>query len=702
MSLFAWGTNKFGQLGTDDYGDRLEPTVMEAFKGKMIVQASAGEFHCLAVAADGSLYAFGRGTEGCMGNGTVIRNNNLPIHVSELRHEYIMSAQCGFYHCLAVTSDGKVYQWGKLNKTSDKASYFGTAVSLPGMNDALLGVITNSHQQYYAGNLNTDEDEQLKKLTNFGEFVSYIQRTPIPVLGNLSNVRITNVAAGYSFSLACSESGEVYGWGFNDKGQLGLGHRFNQEHPQKIKALEGIKVVELSCGQQHSACVTEDGRIFTWGLNVFGQLGLGHLEEQLEPKHVVLLKEHNMISVACGSEHTIALTDKGKVYTWGSSEYGQQGSSVGNFEDWGSGNRASKTQSQQHASPKLLDAFDDKIITQIACGYLHNVAVTKEGLVFTWGWGSSGQLGHADRKYQLVPRIVQGVSDIVSVSAGSKHTLCINAGSTTTFAFDFKHLVNNQLYSDLELIVDGKSFFAHKSIISARCPALAAHLLFNHRNLGSTPNSIHIPNTKYHPFHMLLHYLYTDHVPPKSHLFKDVVALAKRFRLPHLEALCTRTGNRSKLTVSSSFSADMNHLVKSGMFADLVCQLDDGTKIKAHRVILGTRCDYFKTMFECGFKEHNQTLIPFPSIEREAFESVLEFMYAGETQLDSETVVEILTAADRLLLDDLKVKCEVVLSELVDEENCNDLLDISERFSAPRLRKHCNEWKSKLALTAGA
>lgn len=146
----------------------------------------------------------------------------------------------------------------------------------------------------------------------------------------------------------------------------------------------------------------------------------------------------------------------------------------------------------------------------------------------------------------------------------------------------------------------------------------------------------------------------------------------------------------------------MTHLVKSGLFADLVCQLDDGTKVKSHKVVLGTRCDYFKTMFECGFREHNQTLIPFPSIEREAFESVLEFMYAGETHLDSETVVEILTAADRLLLDDLKVKCEVVLAELLDEDNCNDLLDISERFSAPRLRKHCTEWKSKLALTAGA
>jgi len=140
--------------------------------------------------------------------------------------------------------------------------------------------------------------------------------------------------------------------------------------PQKITALKGKRVVDIACGQQHSLAVTDNGEVYGWGLNVFGQLGLGDTKDRLVPAQLTGLKDHFITSVACGSEHSIALTDQGKVFTWGSSEYGQQGGAVGNFEDWGTGNRASKTQSQQHAFPRILDAFQDKFVVQI--GKLNN------------------------------------------------------------------------------------------------------------------------------------------------------------------------------------------------------------------------------------------------------------------------------------------------------------------------------------------
>jgi len=140
-----------------------------------------------------------------MGNGTRVQINPTPIPVTALRHEFVVQAKCGYYHCLAVTSNGRLYQWGKINRiaSSNEASgYFGMAIQLPGMD---MDVITESHKQYYAGDL-TGEDGQddFKDISNFGAFVSYLQPTPILVGGPLLQVKVTHVAAGYAFSLACT------------------------------------------------------------------------------------------------------------------------------------------------------------------------------------------------------------------------------------------------------------------------------------------------------------------------------------------------------------------------------------------------------------------------------------------------------------------------------------------------------------------
>jgi alpha-tubulin suppressor-like RCC1 family protein len=729
--------------------------VVDSLKGKIVVQAGAGETHGLfctgkhpttttsqlhqcffsivdftltlssalflsRLTDDGAVYTFGRGIDGCIGNGSRNLVNWTPVRVGGLRHEFVVQVKAGVNHCLAVTSGGKVYQWGKINRTvhtEEASGYFGVTVSLPGLIE--LDVIRDSHRQYYSGDMSTEEETaELKELANFGSFVSYLQLTPIPANGRLNNVKVVSVAAGYAFNLAVSNRGEVFGWGFNDKGQLGLGHRFNQEHPQRINALlnNNTEIVEVACGQQHSIAVSKSGAAYAWGLNVFGQLGLGHMNDQLSPAHILALKEHVVVSVACGAEHTVAITETGKVFSWGSSEYGQQGTSVGNFEDWGSGDRSGKTQSQQHALPKPLEAFADKVVIQVAAGYLHNLALTRDGEVWTWGWGVNGQLGHGNRRYQLVPRAISTIGEeIVSVAAGGKHSLAINSGSATSFAFDFKQLVNNKTYSDLEFLVEGKTVYGHKAVMASRCPRIAAEIFFNERNLGMDPKlkSIYpLPKSvKYFPFMVFLNYLYTDHLPStKSHLYRDLVALARRFNVPRLVNLCewytTRRESKGLSHIPpSSFSQDMNHLLTTGPFSDISFILEgieagdfSSHVVKAHKVVLSSRSDFFKTIFECSFREQGQNQLKMPDIDKESFEAVLEFIYTGETNV-SERVIEILMAADRLLMDDLKQKCEMVLAEGLDEENCGYLLEVSEQFSAPRLKRVCAEMQARATPT---
>lgn len=87
-------------------------------------------------------------------------------------------------------------------------------------------------------------------------------------------------------------------------------------------------------------------------------------------------------------------------------------------------------------------------MTNVSCGHLHTIATTEDNEVYTWGWGASGCLGHGDRRFQLIPKAITSLQgeQILSVAAGWKHTLVVLSGTVSTYAFDFKHLVNNSLY----------------------------------------------------------------------------------------------------------------------------------------------------------------------------------------------------------------------------------------------------------------
>lgn len=102
-----------------------------------------------------------------------------------------------------------------------------------------------------------------------------------------------------------SDRGEVYGWGYNDKYQLGLRHRYNQERPQLIKSLLHEKIIQVACGQQHSLALTNDGKVYSWGLGVFGQLGHSRLSDEASPTLIQHLEGYRIVQVACGAHHSL-------------------------------------------------------------------------------------------------------------------------------------------------------------------------------------------------------------------------------------------------------------------------------------------------------------------------------------------------------------------------------------------------------------
>ena len=690
MSLYAWGTSKHGELGHGDFEDTVDPSVLEHLKGKVLVQVACGECHSVGITEHGSVYTWGRGREGQLGNGTTTHKQTKPVRVEALRRERITTVSAGYYHNLAVSDRGRVFQWGKLYKHMDGPAegYFGMNINLPGLDKQR---IDSSHRRYYAGELSEAAIEG--QTTDFAAFRAYLSSVPEPV-EELADKTVVAVAGGYSFSLAVTAEGELYAWGFNDKFQCGVGHRFNVPKPCRVEFPAGVRIKAVAAGQQHALALTTEGRVFGWGLGVFGQLGNGHASDRNRPGPVLL--DARIVQIACGSHHSLALSDDGKVYTWGSSEYGQQGGMEGNYNDWASGERGKA----EHSSlPRVLQVCA-KPLRQIACGHLFNLALTVDGELYTWGWGSSGALGHGNRRVQLVPQLVARMrgEPLAWIAAGGKHSLAINRGSVTTFAFDFKPFVNSAQYSDLTFRLEGKTFAAHRAIVFARCPLLRAHAAIQRKMLGHA--DIELRGIKPQVLLAVLYYLYTDHLKCPPHLLGELAAVARRHKLPRLAQLAQRVVLASEPIMPSSFKTDMLAMVAEPEFSDLLCKLEDGRALPTHRVVLAARCEYFATIFACGFQEAGKPTLTIPGVDTPSFTSLLRFLYGGDDSIvQSEHVVDVLIGADRFLLDDLKQMCESQLEDALDAENVAMLLEVADRFNAPRLKRVCLEtivrdWKT--------
>ncbi|KAG5382158.1 hypothetical protein IGI04_033628 [Brassica rapa subsp. trilocularis] len=210
--------------------------------------------------------------------------------------------------------------------------------------------------------------------------------TPLPIKA-LHGVRIKQIACGDSHCLAVTMEGEVQSWGRNQNGQLGLGDTEDSLVPRKIQAFEGIRIKMVAAGAEHTAAVTEDGDLYGWGWGRYGNLGLGDRNDRLVPERVTSAGAEKMSMVACGWRHTISVSYSGALYTYGWSKYGQLGH--GDLED--------------HLIPHKLEALGSSVISQISGGWRHTMALTSDGKLYGWGWNKK----------------------VVQVSCGWRHTLAV-------------------------------------------------------------------------------------------------------------------------------------------------------------------------------------------------------------------------------------------------------------------------------------
>ncbi|MGB4549962.1 MAG: carboxypeptidase regulatory-like domain-containing protein [Syntrophales bacterium] len=254
----AWGQGTSGQLGYGSFADSLLPVPVDTTRwaaGRRVTAIAAGGFHSLALLDDGTVWAWGVGTSGQLGNGQ-FDNSSVPVQVQGLTG--ITAIACGGYHSMAVGSGGTVWTWGDNIDGRLGWDTAGWPSSIPDQVTGLSGVIS--------------------------------------------------VAGGDYHSMAVTSTGTVWAWGLNSEGRLGVDPSSTPGGfsitPVAVTGLTGV--VNVAAGGSHSVAATSDGSVWTWGLNDHGQLGNGSaVSYEFNPAAVSGLS--NIIKVAAGSSHTLAV-----------------------------------------------------------------------------------------------------------------------------------------------------------------------------------------------------------------------------------------------------------------------------------------------------------------------------------------------------------------------------------------------------------
>ena len=310
-ALLSWGSNYFGQLGDGSSRNQRDTPVwaIPRLIPKKVVGPATGDW-TLALATDGSVWAWGSNGSGVFGNGTLVTENSIPVRVAFLTD--VVDIAAGSNHGVAVKSDGSVWSWGLRDWHQSNPDRF--PVRVMGLSD----IVAVAAGDLYSLALRDDG-----RVFGWGEGSSGqlgdgsqgFRASPVQAAG-LTAVRA--IAAGGSASFAIKSNGDVAVWGTGPIGLAGTSRRLT---PTPVPGLSNVEQVSVG---GHGLARTTAGDVWFWGANAYGQAGNGTTSGAFFAP-VQVAGPQQITGIAVGSFHSVALRADGTVLAWGQGYSGQIG-----------------------------------------------------------------------------------------------------------------------------------------------------------------------------------------------------------------------------------------------------------------------------------------------------------------------------------------------------------------------------------------
>lgn len=274
-TLWAWGFNGNGQLGVGSLNQQ-EVLPLQVPGGAEWQDVSAGAFHCLGLKKDGTLWAWGINGNGQLGIGN-LDQKNVPVQVG-VDNDWVF-IESGQAHNFAIKDDGTLWGWGFNslgqvgdNSTTDK----NVLVQIGTDNDWMMVKAGGAHTLA----LKTDQTLWAWGFNLSGQLgTGSMDDSLVPVQVGSANDWM-NIDAGYEFSLAVKDDGTLWSWGFNGTGQLGDGSTTQVLSPTQPLAVDTIEFVSVTAGSVNGFAINENNELFAWGANLYGELGLGNTGQE--------------------------------------------------------------------------------------------------------------------------------------------------------------------------------------------------------------------------------------------------------------------------------------------------------------------------------------------------------------------------------------------------------------------------------------
>jgi alpha-tubulin suppressor-like RCC1 family protein len=262
---------------------------------------------------------------------------------------------------------------------------------------------------------------------NFPSFVLCDNNSIIEsmIVKKLSGKNIINLSYGFCHFFAWNDKNEIFCWGNNSCGQLGIGKRDDettsldfintlrhnkknsipyrsfgkhQNEPELNVFLSNLNIVDIRCGFWHSLALTNNGDVYAWGLISTGE----SIEKmsQTTPIKVNGFDGEKVVKISCGYKHSLALTESGRVFSWGENSYGQLGT----------GNEINREK------PKMIE-IENVSFKKIGCGQRHSLLLSSDGVIYAFGDNRCGQIGCGNQETQNKPIKLTGYDRFIDITS---------------------------------------------------------------------------------------------------------------------------------------------------------------------------------------------------------------------------------------------------------------------------------------------